>query len=212
MVKVTAIQYLTSAFEKNPCWMIEPLAEELNYSVPSVRRFLANAGYYSSFTHNGMWYTLHSIPRFDQDGLWFFSGIGFSRAGTLINTLVELAANSPQGMTAEALGEKLHCRCHSVLVGLVRDGKLQRWKMGRSHIYIAVDTDISGIQRKAVAVTEVQLPAEIAVLVLVEFINHPDATLTQLAQAISRERKVTISARQIETLFARYGVKKTLLP
>jgi hypothetical protein len=33
--------------------MIQPLAAEMHYSIPSVRRFLAEAGYYSSFTHNG---------------------------------------------------------------------------------------------------------------------------------------------------------------
>ena len=80
MVNVTSLQLLSSLFEKQSCWRIDPLAAEMEYSVPSVRRFLAAVGYYSSYTHNGMWYTLRSIPRFDRDGLWFFSDIGFSRA------------------------------------------------------------------------------------------------------------------------------------
>lgn len=209
MVNVTSIHHLSSVFEKQSCWMIEPLAAELEYSVPSIRRFLAEVGYHSSFTHNGGWYTLRSIPRFDRDGLWFYSDIGFSRAGSLTNTLVELTSKSPKGMTAEELGEKLHCRCHSVLVGLFRNGKLQRWKMGRSHIYVAADPNIAAIQRKAVALSDVQLPAEIAVLVLVEFINNPESSFTQLAKTISQSKKVTVSAAHIETLFARLGVKKT---
>jgi hypothetical protein len=44
---------LSVLFDKQPCWMIAPLAEQLDYSVPSVRRFLVRIGYYSSFTHNG---------------------------------------------------------------------------------------------------------------------------------------------------------------
>jgi hypothetical protein len=209
MGNVSSIQHLSSLFEKEPCWMIEPLAAELEYSIRSVQRYLAEVGYHRSFTHNGGWYTLRSIPQFDRDGLWFFSDIGFSRAGSLTNTLVELTSKSPKGMTAEELGERLHCRCHSMLVGLIRDGKLQRWKMGRSHIYIAVDADISAIQKKAAASSDVQLPAEIAVMVLVDFINNPGSSFTQLAKAISTSKKVTVSEAQIASLFARLGVKKT---
>ena len=209
MGNVSSIQHLSSLFEKEPCWMIEPLAAELEYSIRSVQRYLAEVGYHRSFTHNGGWYTLRSIPKFDKDGLWFFSDIGFSRVGSLTNTLVELTSKSPKGMTAEELGERLHCRCHSMLVGLIRDGKLQRCKMGRSHIYIAVDADIAAIQKKAAASSDVQLPAEIAVLVLVEFINNIESSYTQLSKAISKSNKVTVSEAQIASLFARLGVKKT---
>ena len=45
-------QHLLSLFSEKPCWMIDPLAEELHHSIPSVRRFLSEAGYFSSFTHN----------------------------------------------------------------------------------------------------------------------------------------------------------------
>ncbi|MFZ4779036.1 MAG: hypothetical protein ACOYM3_27025 [Terrimicrobiaceae bacterium] len=209
VVNSPTIQKLSSAFEKQPCWKIEPLATELEYSVPSVRRFLRAIGYYSSYTHNGVWYTLSSIPRFNSDGLWFYSDIGFSRSGTMMNTLVALVRKSPKGMTAKELGEKLHCHCHDMLFDLVRKGRLQRWKVERSHIYIAQDADIVTLQRKAATVPEFQLPAEIAVLVMVEFINNLGFSFAQLAQALSKSKKVTISASQIEILFNRLGVKKT---
>ncbi len=209
MVNITSIQKLSLVFEKQQCWRIEQLAAELEYSVPSVRRFLSTVGYHSSYTHNGVWYTLSSVPRFDSDGLWFFSDIGFSRAGTMMNTLVALVSKSPKGLTAKELGEKLHCHCHDMLFDLVQNGRLQRWKMERSHIYIAQQADIATIQQKAATVSDVQLPAEIAVLVLVEFINNLGSSFVQLAKVISKSKKVTISAAQIETLFIRLGVKKT---
>ena len=208
-VNSTSIQKLSLIFMKQPCWRIEPLAAELEYSVPSVRRFLSAIGYYSSYTHNGVWYTLGSIPRFDSDGLWFFSDIGFSSAGTMMNTMVVLVSKSPKGMTAKELGEKLHCHCHDMLFDLVWKGRLQRRKMVRSHIYIAQDADLATIQQKATILSEVQLPAEIAVLILVEFINNPGSTFAQLSKAISQSKKVTASVAQIETLFIRLGVKKT---
>ncbi len=205
-------EHLVSLFTKQPCWMIEPLSVELQYSVPSVRRFLVEAGYYSSFTHNGGWYTLRSIPRFSRDGLWFHRDIGFSRAGSLTKTLVDLTTRSPAGMTAEQLGEKLLCRCHSVLVHLCRHGKLQRQKLGRSYVYIAVDPSTAAIQQQAIAVQSLpsaQLPAEIAILVLVEFIRNPESSFKQLARAIAHSKRVTVDVAQIEGLFEQHGLKKT---
>jgi hypothetical protein len=188
--------------------MIEPLAAQLQYSIPSVRRFLTEIGYYSSFTHNGGWYTLRSIPRFGQDGLWFYSDIGFSRAGSLTNTLVDLTTRSGAGMTAEQLGAKLRCRCHSVLVQLCRQGRLQRQKIGHSHVYLAIDPHIAAVQGQTV-LSMVQFPAEIAVLILVEFIRNPDSSFEQLAKAISRKKNITVKAAQIERLFDQHGLKKT---
>ena len=147
------IERLISFFSEQPCWMIAPLAAELRYSIPSVRRFLVETGYFSSFTHNGGWYTLRSIPRFGRDGLWFFSDIGFSRASSLTKTLIDLTTRSPAGMRAEQLGERLRCRCHTVLVHLYRHGRLQREKLGGSYVYFAADSHMPVYrhQRQALA-------------------------------------------------------------
>lgn len=209
----TLQQHIVSLFDQRPCWMIDPLATELGYSVCSTRRFLSETGYYSSFTHNGKWYTLSSIPRFGRDGLWFFEDIGFSRAGSLTNTLITLTVHSPAGMTAEQIGEKLRCRCHSVLVQLWRRGKLQREKLGgRSHVYLAVDPSTQALQRQAMTGLDSptpRLPAEIAVFVLAEFIRQPGLSFEQLAKAVRRRRRIAIRATQIEALFALHDLKKT---
>ena len=202
---------LSTVFLEQPCWRIEPLAAALRYSVPSVRRFLVEVGYYRSFTHNGGWYTLRSIPRFDSDGLWFHRDVGFSRAGSLTNALVDLTTRSAAGMSAEQLGNKLRCRCHSVLVQLCRQGRLQRDKIGSAHVYLALDPDIAAIQRQAVeSLLSVQLPAEIAVLILAEFIRKPDSSFEQLAKVIARNKGVVVKAAQIERLFEQHGLKKTI--
>jgi len=203
-------QHLLSLFHEQSCWMIEPLAAEMKYSIPSVRRFLAEVGYFSSFTHNGSWYTLRSIPHFDGDGLWFYRDIGFSRSGSLTKTLIDLVVRSPTGMTAETLGAKLRVRCHSVLVQLCRNGKIQRQKMARSHVYFSIDPPIANVQRRAMFSRKpAELPAEIAVLILVEFIQNPDASFEDLKRAISRKTRVATDVRQIQWLFEQHGLKKT---
>lgn len=162
------IQHMLSLFEQQPCWKIDPLAAKLRYAVPSVRRFLAQAGYFSSVTHNGTWYTLKSIPRFNRNGLWFYQEIGFSKAGSLTGAIIDLIGRSHTGMSAEDVGDTLRCRCHSVLVNLCRKEKLQRQKLGRSYIYFAVDTKTATRQRRAAMLQKAPaepLPAEIAVFI-----------------------------------------------
>ncbi len=203
-----AKQRLTCAFEKQKCWMIEPLSRQMDYSIPSVRRFLAKAGYYSSFTHNGRWYTLASIPSFGSDGLWFHENIGFSNAGSLTQTLVKLIERSRKGMTADQLGKKLRCRCHAVLVELFRKGRVQRQKYGRSYLYLAADPDTASRQHCIRKPKVLSLPAQMAVLVLVEFIHSPEAGFQQLASAVSRRTGVVIKADQIQALFAQHRLKK----
>lgn len=208
----TPDRQLRSLFSQQPCWMIEPLAAELQYSIPSVRRFLSKIGYYSSFTHNGGWYTLRWVPRFNPENLWFYNNIGFSSAGSLTKTLIDMTTRSPAGMTAEQLGRKLRCRCHSILVQLYRQGRLQRLKQGRSHLYIAADPNFAAIQRQAMTINcrpAVQLPAEVAVLVLAEFIRNPKLSFEQLSDSMTRNKGVTVKVAQIERLFDQYGLKKT---
>jgi hypothetical protein len=205
-----APERLSSLFSQKPCWKIEPLALEMKYSIPSVRRFLSEIGYYSSFTHNGSWYTLRSIPRFDQDGLWFHRDVGFSRMGSLTKTLVGLTVRSAAGLTAEQVGARLRCRCHSILLHLCRQGKLQRCKVGRSHVYLAAEEAVARVQRQTVESAFVaQLPAEIAVLILVEYIKNPELGSEQLAEALLRSRGVSVKAERIEGLFEQHGLKKT---
>jgi len=202
-------QHLISLFAEQPCWMIEPLATQLRYSIPSVRRFLVQTGYYSSFTHNGGWYTLRSIPCFANDGLWFHDDIGFSKIGSLTSTLIHLVQRSPSGMTAEQLGEKLRCRCHSVLVQLCRQGRLQRQKMGRSHVYLTIDPETAAIQRQSLQVAPaVQLPAEIAVLILAEFIRNPQSGFADLSKTIARRTHIKVDVAMVQRLFEQHGLKK----
>lgn len=206
----SADQKLTSVFGVQKCWMIAPLAQQMEYSIPAVRRFLAKVGYYSSFTHNGRWYTLASIPRFGNNGLWFYQNIGFSRVGSLTSTLVNLIENSSSGMTADQLGEKLRCRCHGVLVQLYRKGRVDRQKYGRSHVYLAADPVMASSQSRVLQKSKVAvLPAQMAVLVLVEFIHTPEAGFEQLAKAVSYRTRTVVKAEQVQKLFEEYGLKKT---
>ena len=53
----------------------------------TIFRRLRELNYLSSYTHAGRYYTLYDIPRFNRNGLWHYKEIGFSRRGSLKNTV-----------------------------------------------------------------------------------------------------------------------------
>ncbi len=113
------------------------------------------------------------------------------------------------GLSAEQVGEKLQCRCHAVLVKLYREGRLERQKHGRSYIYLAADEKTASTQHLAIPKTHTaRLPAEMEVLVLVEFIRTPEVEINQLAKTISLRTGVLIKSEQVQMLFEQHGLKK----
>jgi xanthine/CO dehydrogenase XdhC/CoxF family maturation factor len=54
------------------------------------------------------------------------------------------------------------------------------------------------------------LPAEIAVLVLAEFIRNPKSDFEQLARALANSKGATVEVEQIERLFEQHGLTKTM--
>ena len=52
----------------------------------TVFRKLKQLAYRTSYSHRGSYYTLDETPRFDEQGLWSFESVWFSRQGTLSDT------------------------------------------------------------------------------------------------------------------------------
>jgi hypothetical protein len=92
----------------------------------TVFRKLKALGYLSSYTHRGRFYTLRTIARFDEDGLWAHEAVWFSRHGTLMATLAAWIPPSPQGWFADELADRLHVDVHDPLYELVRQGRVRR--------------------------------------------------------------------------------------
>ena len=63
-------------------------------------RILQQQGYLTSYNHNAKYYTLARTARFDEQGLWAYRDIRFSKWGTLPDTILGQIELSPSGMTA----------------------------------------------------------------------------------------------------------------
>ncbi len=212
-------EQLQQLFAQRQCWTIVELVRQLDYSTISVRRFLKDIGYFSSFTHNNKWYTLSTIPLFDKYGLWFFDDIGFSKHGNLKKTILHFIIKSPQGLSAKQLAEKLSLPCHAVLNHMHKSGVLDRFKSQTEFIYLAIDDktknrQLTRLQSSRQVGIEVrhseaaELSAQAAVYVLVEFIKHPQASFVELSQAVTK-KQVIVAPEAIARFFAEHDLKKT---
>lgn len=134
-------------FKKNKLGKLTDLFHLLKTkSRMSVFRRLRELQYLSSYTHSGSYYTLNNIPDFDSSGLWYFNEVGFSKFGSLKETVLHLIEQSELGRTHEELESKLHVRSYNTLLGLVNSNKITRIKIDGAYVYFSIKSSRSAKQ------------------------------------------------------------------
>jgi len=204
---------LAELFTKEDCYTIEQLRHQLDYSLISIRRFLKAMGYYSSFTHNSMWYTLRSIPSFDSNGIWFHQDIGFCKHGNLSQAILRFIERSSQGLTARDLFNILLVPCHPVLNQMYKNKRIDRFGTPKGFVYLSVGERKKQLQLKRLQVLTPsgkieQLNPQTAVYILVEFIKNPEASFFELSVAVNK-RGAKVSQQAVAQLFEDHDLKKT---
>jgi len=205
---------LTDLFSARPCWTMVELAAVLERSASTARRELRRAGYFRSYTHNGMWYTLRGIPEFNRDGIWFREAMGFSRHGNLVETIRYWLERSPAGLAAPQIEQRLNHPCQAVLSLLHKSGRIARTGSARQYVYLCTETAAGQRQREALAAAH-SLPGlapEAAMWVLVEHIRDPGLSFRRLAERVRNARCLQVDAEQIEAFFVAHALKKTATP
>ena len=200
------------AFRKKKTFTVENVVSRLGCSIPTVRLKLRQWRALTSYNQSGQYYALPEVPRFDENGLWWFKGAYFSKFGTLKNTVVHLVGASSAGLTGDQIGELVGLRPRSFLHHF-RDAKgIHREKHQGVYVYFSDECARYEVQRnarlEAIAKSEDLNDAD-AVVVLVALINHTDVELETLA-LLPEVRTKGISAAAIESLLERHGLKKTL--
>ncbi len=199
------------------------LREELAVSHMTVFRALRKYGYHSSVNHNASYYTLHDIPRFDEDGLWTYREVCFSEHGSLSKTLVSLAEKSPAGLTVAELEQRVKTKVGNLLSRLCQQQQLSRCFAGREAVYLAVDTEKQQRQERerqeshslrassSSDADQARFPPRydaITVLeILMQVIKTPAAEAAELAKTL-RARGVKITAVRVQRVLDFYAIKK----
>lgn len=107
----------------------------------TIFRKLTILGYHTSYSHGGRYYTLKEIAQFDEQGLWSYAGVYFSRYGKLTATAKEFVANSEAGYTTRELSSILKVRTKDALLYLWQHGEVWRKNVTTVYIYFAADPE-----------------------------------------------------------------------
>ena len=120
------LQELRQFFSDHKIATLPQLREALgNPARSTIFRKLGEVQYISSYSHRGKYYTLKSIARFTQQGLWSFNSVWFSRYGNLLQTTEAFIENSEAGYSSTELRAILQVKTKHALTQLFREGRLQ---------------------------------------------------------------------------------------
>jgi hypothetical protein len=186
---------------------------------------LKAAGYCTSYSHAGRYYTLRRIPQFDAHGLWSAGDVRFSKHGTLRATVVVLVSQAPAGHTHEELEVILGLRVHDTLRSLVEVHALGREQVGPVFVYLDPQAEHATAQleqrRRLLpppkpgphsvqgAPPIVDAPRIIEVLVAV--IHAPKADAHAIAARLHAAGS-NVTDELVEAVFARYDLGKKTVP
>lgn len=197
-------------FRRRRIFTIEQLAERLDASKRTAQRRLHQWRALSSLNRNARYYTLPDVPDFDSDGLWRCRQVLFSRYGTLARTVVALVTQSPHGLSAAELTERLGMNGHSFLSQLAAHPELDRHKFGGRFVYFAAEATVRAEQQRArrTLAPKALLPrAPVAVAILVERIKQPELDAEALAARVRRGGH-PVEADEVQALFEHHGLVK----
>lgn len=211
---------LEKLFDRKPIAQITELRRALCVrSRTTVFFALKAAGYMTSYSHAGRYYTLSHVPKFDVHGLWAIGGVRFSKHGTLRATIVVLVCEAPAGCTHEELAKLLGLRVHDTLRSLVEAHALGREQVQAVYVYLDPDPDRAEAQlakRRRKTAAPVPEPVQGApppldptrvIDVLVAVIHAPREEARAIAARL-RAAGLAVSGEQVAAVFAQYGLEK----
>ena len=136
--KRNKLELLEQLFTKRKVLKLEDLSGVIgSESRRTIYRYVKELKYFTSYTHNGQYYTLEKIAKFNEHGLWHFDDIGFSKHGGLCDTIIYFVEHSEAGLTSRELQEEAHTIVKYALLDLVEQEKIVRTKSNKTYLYIS---------------------------------------------------------------------------
>jgi hypothetical protein len=195
------------------------LLQACGCSAMTAWRILHQQGYLTSYNRNAKYYTLTRIAQFDEQGLWAYRDIRFSKWGTLRDTILGQVELSPAGMTARELQELLDIsNVKPTLTHLIRQGRLQRARIAGALVYFVGEPSRrqQQLQRRETEAATQRLAQPLpdpqhVISLLVEMIRYPQQTPRQWARRLARQG-IRLRISEIQAVLDHYqlSVKKGL--
>ncbi len=134
----TKKQMIKDFILQNKIVTLDEIKNHLNCNVTmTIMRNLNDLSYLSSYSHRGKYYTLVSIPKFSDQGLWSYNSVCFSKYDTLKNTCLQLLNSSQSGYSTQEMDLMLNASTRLPLLNLYKEEKIFRAKFGGEFVYFS---------------------------------------------------------------------------
>lgn len=197
-------------FQKLKVITIDQLVGLLECSVITARRQLKKWRTYTSFNMNGRYYTLPGIPRFDENGIWRYQRILFSKYGTLMQTISELIRRAERGLSAKQISQVVEVASNSSVFSRVQSvpGIRRERHQGR---FVYFSEEKYQEQKEALYEPEhVRLPTDAeGLLILVQYIKHPHSSIEELSDRVAEQGR-KIDHRVIQVFLEHHDLLKKI--
>ena len=177
----------------------QQLLKEVDCAKITLRRDLKYLGAITSYTHQGRYVVHNSIPKFDDNDIWFYKNIGFTKYRSSLELIIELVNSSSEGLSRKQIQEIMKIQtCQQFQVLMMRD-KLNRVKVGNEYVYLPKELAKNRKKRLKILgdnILEEHYDSKVKV-----------ADLIVLLKAALIEGRISVEAKGIELLAKKYSLK-----
>jgi hypothetical protein len=199
-------------FKRQTVITITQLVQLLQCSVITARRRLKKWKVYTSINKNGRYYTLPRVPVFDDNGLWQYQTILFSKHGNLKQTIIQIIRQASTGLSAADIAKMVALSASSSLFAQIKNAAgIRREKHCGRFIYFSDTPAIYKRQKQQWALNRqgnINWPTDAeAVVLLVQLIKHPGISLEQLTSKVALQGQ-RIVPEVLGSFLQRHGLLK----
>lgn len=180
-------------------------------------RRLSEHGYFTSYNLNSRYYTIPEVARFDNNGLWHYRQVRFSKYGTLKATIQHFVDFSEMGYSVNELNRLLGVRVSSLLLPLSNQGVITR-EYFNGWYYFTTDPvkREQQIERRrvrlapsptATIILPQQLDDKSKIEALAGLVKHPEFEPKDVRSYL-KARGIIVTLTAVKELFDRYDLSK----
>ncbi len=179
-------------FARQKIMTIDQLIPLLQSSTITARRRLKKWNTYTSINKNGRYYALPQIPVFNENGLWRYQSVLFSKHGNLKQTIIGLIHQSQTGLSATEIAKIVDLASTSSFFTQIKTASgITREKHQGRYIYFYGSPEKVIRQKRKRALKRSgafdNLTDAEAVVLLVELIKHPGVDIRQLTAKVQEK-------------------------
>jgi len=180
----------------------EQILNHVSCSEVTLRRDIRQINGITSYTHQGRFITLKDIPKFDNNGIWFYRKVGFTKYKNSLELIVHLINNTREGLSREQIQEILKIQIYQQIQTLLKRNELYRSKVGNKYIYLP--EELAKNQKKRLQLLNANNIEEYYDA-MVSF-----SDLVALLKAVLVEKNIKINLRNLKRFTQKYSLKISL--